>query len=350
VGVAKALRGVALAVAVCGQIAFPSRSSATHVPAQGPAASCPEVQSIRVSKEIEGDVLRDRAPETAEMSIVSASTGPHATVTVTAIGPVLGSMDAPSVETASACDAKGVVVTATTTRSAAYVGAVLKNVLWRPRLEIVLAPRTAGTTLTTTWKMRLTTGAEVQHTRMPPYPEMSYPVTVTKQIRRGSGYDGTGGAVSMKTDRLADGNGTRGVKIGCVHQISNYRPGAPRVVDTVPPTISIRATPSILWPPNGNLVTVTVSGTIQDNPGGSGVDTLSACFFVVDQYRKVQPSGGVTVARDGTYSFTVQLKATREGNDPDGRVYNIAVNASDNNGNAAASAVARVIVSRGQTN
>ncbi|HLW79889.1 MAG TPA: hypothetical protein VKU44_09860 [Terriglobia bacterium] len=85
-------------------------------------------------------------------------------------------------KTRSACDAKGVVVTATTTRSAEYIGAVLKNVLWRPRLEIVLASRPAGTDLTTTWKMRLTTGDEVKHTRMPPYPEMNYPVSLTTRI------------------------------------------------------------------------------------------------------------------------------------------------------------------------
>ncbi len=152
------------------------------MPVQGPAESCPEVQSIRVSKELEGDVLRDRAPEKAEVSIVSAGTVAHGTVTVMAVGPVLGSMDAPEVKTASACDAKGVVVTATTTRSAEYVGGMLKNVLWRPRLEIVLAPRPAGTDLTTTWKMRLTTGAEVQHAWTPTYPEAKYPVSLTTRI------------------------------------------------------------------------------------------------------------------------------------------------------------------------
>ena len=52
------------------------------------------MQSIRVSKEPEGDVLRDRAPETAQLSIVPPGAGPHATVTVMAVGPVLGSMDA----------------------------------------------------------------------------------------------------------------------------------------------------------------------------------------------------------------------------------------------------------------
>lgn len=338
-----------LALIVWSLIAFPSKSSARRVPAKAPATLCPEVQSIQVSRELEGDVLRDRAPETAEVSVISGGTSAQAAVTVMAVGPVLGSMDAPDVATTTACDATGVVITATTIRSSEYAGGVQKNVLWRPRLEIVLTPRPSGTALTTTWKMSLTTGAEVRHARMPPYPEVNYPVTVTKVIHHGGGY-GTSSGVAIKTDRMADGAGVGGARIGCAHRVSNYRTGAPRVIDTVPPTISIGAKPSVLWPPDGGLVTVTVSGTIQDNPGGSGVNALNTCFFVVDQYGKVQPSGAVTVGTGGSYSFTVQLQASREGSDPDGRVYSIAVNASDNNGNSAASPVAKVIVPHDQRN
>lgn len=174
-------RAAVLALAVWGLFAFPGSSSA-HPQVQGPAKSCPEVQSIRVSEELEGDVLRDRAPESAQLSIVSAGTGSNATATVMAIGPVLGSIDSKDVETALACGANGVTVTATTTRSASYGGGVQKNVLWRPRLEIVLVPRRAGTVLTTTWKMRLTTGSKVRRTRMPPYPEMNYPVSAVNVI------------------------------------------------------------------------------------------------------------------------------------------------------------------------
>lgn len=164
-----------------------------------------------------------------------------------------------------------------------------------------------------------------------------------------SNFNGTSGGVTVeKTNLLADNNGTGGVTITSVREITNYQgPGAPTVVDTTPPTISIVATPSILWPPNGKLVTVTVSGTIQDNSGGSGVDPSSSNFFVVDQYGQIQPVGGVTVASNGSYSFSLQLKASRDGNDPNGRRYTISVNASDNNGNSA-SATARVVVPHDQ--
>jgi hypothetical protein len=173
---------VALGVAVWGLIACPGRSSASQR-VQGPATSCPKLQSIRVlEEELDDDVRRDRAPDTAQLSIVPAGAGSHATVTIVAVGPALGSMDVKDVETTRTCDANGVAVTATTARSADYAGGIQKNVLWRPRLEIVLVLGRAGTVLTTTWKMRLTTGAEVTRTRMPPYPEVIYPVTVTKQI------------------------------------------------------------------------------------------------------------------------------------------------------------------------
>ena len=156
-----------------------------------------------------------------------------------------------------------------------------------------------------------------------------------------SNYNGTSGGVTVeKTDALADNNGTGGVTITSIQAITNYQNnGTPTTVDTTPPTLTIEATPAILWPPNGKLVTVTVSGTIQDGAGGSGVNPDSATFFVVDQYGQVQPTGSVTVASDGTYSFTLQLQASRDGNDPNGRQYALTVNASDNAGNSASSTV-----------
>jgi hypothetical protein len=69
----------------------------------------------------------------------------------------------------------------------------------------------------------------------------------------------------------------------------------------------------------------------------------STAFFVVDQYRQVQPTGNVTVANDGSYSFTVELQASRDGNDPNGRRYAITLNAQDNAGNSS-SATANVTV------
>jgi uncharacterized repeat protein (TIGR01451 family) len=109
------------------------------------------------------------------------------------------------------------------------------------------------------------------------------------------------------------------------------------IADKIPPTITISANPTTLWPPNGQMVPVTVSGTITDT--GSGVNPGSGSFAVLDEYGAVQPAGAVTINPDGTYSFTVNLEASRRGNDKDGRTYTITVFALDNAGNRGSSAI-----------
>jgi hypothetical protein len=103
--------------------------------------------------------------------------------------------------------------------------------------------------------------------------------------------------------------------------------------DTTPPVITVAAHPATLWPPNGKLVPVTVSGTVMEEPEGSGVNASTATYAVTDEYGSVQPSGPVTVAADGSYTFTIKLQASRHGNDRDGRQYSITVSAQDNAGN-----------------
>lgn len=148
-----------------------------------------EVRSIDISAEPDRKVLLDATPEKPAIQIVPAppsSTTPGASekvVTVIALGPVLGSMDSPKVETCLACTAKGVVLTATITRSADYHGAVLANIIWRPKIEIAVALRQPEIILATTWRMRLTTGAELAHAQTPPYPDQKYPITVTATVR-----------------------------------------------------------------------------------------------------------------------------------------------------------------------
>lgn len=105
----------------------------------------------------------------------------------------------------------------------------------------------------------------------------------------------------------------------------------PAVADKSPPVITVSASPETLWPPNGQRVTVTVLGTITDEPGGLGVS--SAVYQVIDEYGQIQPSGDLTLGADGSYAFTVALEASRRGNDQDGRHYTIVVSAQDNLGN-----------------
>jgi hypothetical protein len=63
------------------------------------------------------------------------------------------------------------------------------------------------------------------------------------------------------------------------------------------------------------------------------VDPGSVTFAVADAYGAVQPNGPVTLGVGGTYSFTISLQASRNGNDKDGRQYTITVSAKDLAGN-----------------
>jgi streptogramin lyase len=111
------------------------------------------------------------------------------------------------------------------------------------------------------------------------------------------------------------------------------------VADTTPPVITISANPKTLWPPNGKLVPVTISGTITDNElGGTGVNASTAAYAVTDKYGLIQPSGPITLGANGSYSFTIQLEASRKGDDKDGRQYIITVSAQDNAGNKGSAA------------
>ena len=101
--------------------------------------------------------------------------------------------------------------------------------------------------------------------------------------------------------------------------------------DTTPPVVKISANPTILWPPNGKLVSVKISGAISDPD--SGIKPSSAEYAVEDEYRLIEPYGKVALDSAGNYSFTILLRASREGGDRDGRQYTIRVSAWDNAGN-----------------
>lgn len=110
-------------------------------------------------------------------------------------------------------------------------------------------------------------------------------------------------------------------------------------VCTAPPVVTISATPMSLWPPNGKMVPVTVSGTITD----TGCTVTNAAYAVKDEYGEVQPSGPVSLGPRGAYSFAVLLQASRLGTDIGGRLYSITVTASDNAGNAGSHATPVIV-------
>ncbi len=146
-------------------------------------------------------------------------------------------------------------------------------------------------------------------------------------------YSVDGGPVTAYTAPFTvSGDGTHAVSFFSVDRAGNEEMPHPSVtvtIDTTAPTVAASADPSELWPPNGE--TVQVSGRMSD--AGSGLDPATASSAVVDEYGAVQPSGAVTVAADGSFSFRVGLEARRNGDDRDGRAYALTVRASDLAGN-----------------
>jgi hypothetical protein len=138
-----------------------------------------------------------------------------------------------------------------------------------------------------------------------------------------STFNGTsGGAATTKNSLPVDpGSGTGGITITSINSV----PG-------IPPNDTCTATPSSLWPPNGQSVFVTVSGSIT-----AGTSALTANrYAVIDEYGQDQPNGGITLGAGGSYSLAVPLIAARNGNDKDGRTYTINVTSSDKIGNVGA--------------
>jgi murein DD-endopeptidase MepM/ murein hydrolase activator NlpD len=87
-------------------------------------------------------------------------------------------------------------------------------------------------------------------------------------------------------------------------------------VDKTPPQVSIEASPTILWPPNGKIVDVTIVGSSLDDY------IYSTKFQVSDEYNQLEPQ------IDG-FGQVIQLEAQRNGSDIDGRTYTIKVIAED---------------------
>ena len=136
------------------------------------------------------------------------------------------------------------------------------------------------------------------------------------------------------TPFTVSGDGIHSMVFGSVDRAGNAetpRPSQTFKLDSTPPAVGCSANPNTLWPPNGKLVTVTVTGRITD--AISGVDPSSVKFAVKDEYGQVQPGGIVTPGAGGGYSFHVSLVADRNGNDKDGRIYTIIVHGKDMAGN-----------------
>lgn len=109
-------------------------------------------------------------------------------------------------------------------------------------------------------------------------------------------------------------------------------------------SVTASVTPNTLWPPNGQYDPVTVSGTFKEYAiVGTGAHAhivyenlpgpKKAHFFIVDEYRRDEPSGPIALVDKGGgeygFSFTVNLQAKRATEYVAGRRYYVTVEAND---------------------
>ncbi len=114
-----------------------------------------------------------------------------------------------------------------------------------------------------------------------------------------------------------------------------------RVADTAPPQVAaVSASPSILWPPNHQMISVGISATSSDACGGS----VSCSIASVASNEPVTGSGTGSTSPDWVVvsSNTLLLRSERAGNGT-GRVYTVGIRCADERGNATMSSLDVVV-------
>lgn len=84
-----------------------------------------------------------------------------------------------------------------------------------------------------------------------------------------------------------------------------------------------------LWPPNRSMESVRITGSI-DLPAGCTL--LEAGYGIDDEYGVYTSSGALAVNGDNTFSIMLPVEAWRNGDDMDGRHYNITFSVRDEAG------------------
>ena len=98
------------------------------------------------------------------------------------------------------------------------------------------------------------------------------------------------------------------------------------MVDLTDPSVQITANPSRIWPPNGEMTNITLSGS-----GADAVSGLSQVSYVVtDEYGTALSIGTRSLTgNSANWTESIALEASRNGDDLDGRLYTIVATITD---------------------
>lgn len=117
--------------------------------------------------------------------------------------------------------------------------------------------------------------------------------------------------------------------------VSQFEGGV--VLDTTPPVISsVAASPNVLWPPNHQMVPVSITATAVD-----AIDPNPVCAIASvasSEAPDLNGSGNTSTDWSQTGGLTLELRAERAGNGP-GRVYTVTVQCTDGSGNSSTATV-----------
>ena len=113
------------------------------------------------------------------------------------------------------------------------------------------------------------------------------------------------------------------------------------MIDKTDPTVQISADPTTIWPPNGRMVPVRITGLGSD--AISGLAQVS--YTVTDEYGTPLSIGTRTLTgASSNWLETLLVEASREGNDLDGRSYTVVATITDVAGRTSSATVSIVVL------
>lgn len=100
---------------------------------------------------------------------------------------------------------------------------------------------------------------------------------------------------------------------------------------------SVTASQSAIKAKNNASVSVVFSGRVDF---GAGCEPMGAWYSVTDEYGELSRTADLQLGRDGSFTATVEVLASRKGDDKDGRTYTVQFSAANQAGKSGSEPVA----------